>query len=636
MRRTRFHVHHLLLSLFCLALPLFVTACGDQRPATRRTQTAQSGTAAVGNGESKPAENDRALTVDEDSPPPAAEPTPIAESKTPSKDLFSASPAPLAAAPADAAPAGAVPLSASNGTGLSAAVKKSGGTGDRFLASPGGNQRLGEGQGPGEGGDKFAHLTENSFLLVKDSPLSTFSIDVDTASYAKVRQYLQENHALPPRDAVRIEELVNYFDYAYTPPSDEHPFAVHLGAADCPWRPEHKLVRIGLKGREVPIDERPVTNLVFLIDTSGSMTAENRLPLVKRGLEMLASQLGENDRISMVVYAGAAGLVLPATSGDDHDVIRGALDRLQAGGSTNGGAGIHLAYDVARENFVNGGVNRVILCSDGDFNVGTTSTSELVQLAEKNAKSGVFLTVLGFGIGNHNDAMLEQISNKANGNYYFVDNESEARKVLVDQMTGTLTTIAKDVKIQVEFNPAKVASYRLVGYENRLLADRDFNDDKKDAGEIGAGHTVTALYEIKPVQQGNGPIDLNDSEIDDLKYQKPRELSPAAPTGELLTVKLRYKQPDGDKSTLLSVPLADVPQRFSEAPADLQFAGAVAMFGMLLRGSEHAGQARWEAVLEIASSTTADDRRGYRAEFVEMVKTAQGLAPAKMSATAEN
>jgi Ca-activated chloride channel family protein len=493
-----------------------------------------------------------------------------------------------------------------------------------------GEGKPGEGEGPGQGGDRFNRIEENKFLLVKDSPLSTFSIDVDTASYAKVRQYLQENSTMPPPDAVRIEELVNYFDYNYSPPADEHPFAVHVAGSDCPWRPEHKLVRIGLKGREIERSQRPVSNLVFLIDTSGSMMPPNKLPLVKRGMQMLSDQLGENDRISMVVYAGAAGLVLPATSGDDHPKILEALERLQAGGSTNGGVGIKLAYDTARENFIKGGVNRVILCSDGDFNVGVTSQSELIRLAEDNAKSGVFLTVLGFGIGNHNDAMLEQISDKANGNYYFVDNESEARKVLVDQMTGTLTTIAKDVKIQVEFNPAKVASYRLVGYENRLLADRDFNDDKKDAGEIGAGHTVTALYEIKPVKAGDGPIDLNDSEIDDLKYQKPREVAPGANADELLTVKLRYKQPDGDKSTLLSVPLKDSTARFSEAPADMQFAGAVAMFGMLLRGSEHAGQTNWDTVLEIAGSAVGEDRNGYRAQFVELVKAAKQVAPQKI------
>lgn len=615
MRRNPFRVLHVLLSLCCLCLLLAVTACSESPPVAQP---------AAKTGQQLASRNDD-----------------VDRGYSPAKDEAPAIAYEAETAPADAAgPAPATSLSTTaNGPAGSRALHESlDGRGLRLAPAPAGGQgggggEPGEGIGPGFGGDKFNRIEENKFLLVKDSPLSTFSIDVDTASYAKVRQFLQEHSTMPPPDAVRIEELVNYFDYNYSPPANEHPFAVHVAAAECPWQPEHKLVRIGLKGREIERSQRPVSNLVFLIDTSGSMMPANKLPLVKRGMQMLADQLGENDRISMVVYAGSAGLVLPATSGDDHAKILEALDRLQAGGSTNGGVGIALAYDTARENFIKGGVNRVILCSDGDFNVGVTSQGELIRMAEDNAKSGVFLTVLGFGIGNHNDAMLEQIANKANGNYYFIDNESEARKVLVDQMTGTLTTIAKDVKIQVEFNPTKVASYRLVGYENRLLADRDFNDDKKDAGEIGAGHTVTALYEIKPVQAGSGPIDLNDSEIDDLKYQKPREVAPGADADELLTVKLRYKQPDGDKSTLLSAPLADTTARFSEAPADMQFAGAVAMFGMLLRGSEHAGQTNWDTVLEIAGPAIGEDKNGYRAQFVELVKAAKQISPQKVGQT---
>jgi len=626
MRRKPFRLLQLLLSLSCVLLLVALIGCGEgARPAAQRG-AAPAGNAVAPNDSTSPlARNEVEITSEESKaiadsslsiPTPGA-PAPTAEPKPAT---------PLAInGRADAAKSANAPNRALRELRGGVAL----GEGQGYGTQPPIQGKPGEGEGPGWSGDKFDKIAENHFLLVKDSPLSTFSIDVDTASYAKVRQYLQENHTLPPPDAVRIEEMVNYFDYNYSPPGDEHPFAVHLASADCPWQPEHKLVRIGLKGKEVQNKERPVSNLVFLIDTSGSMMTANKLPLVKRGMEMLADQLGENDRVSMVVYAGAAGLVLPATSGDDRQTIREALDRLQAGGSTNGGAGIHLAYNVARENFVKGGVNRVILCSDGDFNVGTTSTGDLVRLAEENAKSGVYLTVLGFGIGNHNDAMLEQISNKANGNYYFVDTESEARKILVDQMTGTLTTIAKDVKIQVEFNPAKVASYRLIGYENRLLADRDFNDDKKDAGEIGAGHTVTALYEIKPVRPGNGAINLNDSEIDDLKYQKPRELAPGA-SDELLSVKLRYKQPDGDTSTLMTAPLKDSSTRFSEAPADLQFAGSVAMFGMLLRGSEHVGQTNWDSVLEIAGSTVGDDKNGYRSQFVEMVKMAKQIAPNKV------
>ena len=628
MRRKPFQLLQLLMSMCCLLLLLAVLGCAEQAPVAQRSDT--------NSGTSQPtADQTRRFTEVEKTAAPTKDAAPVdfdrnavREAQAPTSNLSTA-PQPLSE------------QLAKSSQGLDARNRAIGGLpADDGLSARFGlateaslaEGKPGEGEGPGLGGDKFNHIVENKFLLVKDSPLSTFSIDVDTASYSKVRQYLQENHTLPPADAVRIEELVNYFDYNYAPPTDEHPFAVHLAAAACPWKPEHKLVRIGLKGREIENSKRPVSNLVFLIDTSGSMMQPNKLPLVKRGLEMLSGQLGENDRISMVVYAGAAGLVLPATSGDNHQTIHEALDRLQAGGSTNGGAGIKLAYDTARENFVKDGVNRVILCSDGDFNVGVTSPGELIRLAEDNAKSGVFLTVLGFGIGNHNDALLEQVSNKANGNYYFVDNESEARKVLVDQMTGTLTTIAKDVKLQLEFNPAKVAAYRLIGYENRLLAARDFNDDQKDAGEIGAGHTVTALYEIKPVMAGEGAIDLNDSEIDDLKYQKPRESAPAANADELLTVKLRYKQPDGDKSTLLSVPLSDSTKRFSEAPADMQFAGAVAMFGMLLRGSEQVGQTNWDSVLEIAGSALGDDKQGYRAQFVEIVKAAKQISPQKVSA----
>lgn len=490
----------------------------------------------------------------------------------------------------------------------------------------------GLGEGPGMSGDKFAHIVENRFLSVKDSPLSTFSIDVDTASYTKARQYLIENHILPPPDAVRIEEFINYFDYQYSPPDDQHPFAVHVATTECPWKPEHRMVRIGLKGKEIENEKRPLTNLVFLIDVSGSMNYDNKLPLVKRGLEMLVNQLGENDRVAIVVYASATGLVLPSTTGDNRKTILNALGKLSAGGSTNGGAGIQLAYNTAREHFVKGGVNRVILCTDGDFNVGTTSTGALVRLAEENAKTGIYLSILGFGVGNFNDAMLGQISNKANGNYAFIDTEAEARKVLVDQMTGTLTTIAKDVKIQVEFNPALVESYRLIGYEDRLLADRDFNDDKKDAGDIGAGHTVTALYEIVPAGKTTKDSAKVTKEVDDLKYQKPRQIEPAAGADELLTVKLRYKLADGDTSSLLSVSLKNNNGRFGEAPADLQFASAVALFAMLLRGSEHCGNATWDSVLEIATSTQGADRHGYRKEFLELVKAAKQISPNRVSA----
>jgi Ca-activated chloride channel family protein len=343
-------------------------------------------------------------------------------------------------------------------------------------------------------------------------------------------------------------------------------------------------------------------------------------------MTMLVEQLGENDRVAICVYASAAGMVLPSTRGDEKETIIAALDKLQAGGSTAGGAGIKLAYQVARDNFIEGGVNRVLLCTDGDFNVGLSDTGGLVRMAEDQAKNNVFLSILGFGMGNHNDAMLEQVSGKANGAYAFIDTEKEARKVLVEQLAGTLVTIAKDVKIQVEFNPAKVKGYRLIGYENRVLAAEDFNDDKKDAGEIGAGHTVTALYEIVPV---DAKVDVDAADVDALKYQQPAKLTAAADSLELLTLKLRYKQPQGDKSTLISFPVDDDTQRFSEASDDFQFAAAVASFGMLLRGSAYSGNATYDAVSEIAAASVGDDQWGYRGEFLELVKQAKELSPEK-------
>lgn len=478
------------------------------------------------------------------------------------------------------------------------------------------------GRGPGMGGDRYDRLVETPFRAVKDNPLSTFSIDVDTASYANVRRFLLQEGRLPPPDAVRIEELINYFDYDYSGPTDDVPFAAHIEVAGCPWQPEHRLVRIGLKGREIENQQRPRSNLVFLLDVSGSMDSPDKLPLLKQGMKMLAEQLGENDCVAIVVYASAEGLVLPSTSGQQRQKIIDALERLQAGGSTNGGAGIELAYRIAQDNFIQGGVNRVLLCTDGDFNVGTTSTGSLERIVEEKAKSGIFLSVLGFGRGNLNDAMMETISNKGNGNYAYIDGVTEAQKVLVEQIGGTLVTIAKDVKIQIEFNPAQVAAYRLIGYENRMLAAEDFNDDKKDAGEIGAGHTVTALYETVPA---GGKVDL--PAVDPLKYQ-----AQAAPGGnqaasnELLTLKLRYKEPEEESSKLLEFPLVDGKAPFGRASADFQFASAVASFGMLLRGSEHKGSGSYQAVLEIAESAKGADKHGYRAEFVEIVRRAEALA----------
>jgi len=494
-------------------------------------------------------------------------------------------------------------------------------------------RNLGEqGQGPDASGDRYTRIYENPFIAAEgDKAVSTFSIDVDTASYANVRQFLMQSGQLPPPDAVRIEELVNYFSYDYTAPTDDTPFAAHVEVAGCPWHADHRLLRVGIKGREVATDRRPQSNLVFLIDVSGSMNEPNKLPLLVEGLKMLTRELGENDLVAIVVYASSEGLALPSTRGDQQDTILAALEKLRAGGSTAGGAGIQLAYKIARENFIEGGVNRVILATDGDFNVGTTSTDELEQLAETNAKeTGVFLTVLGFGRGNLNDAMMEAISGKGNGNYHYVDNRAEARKVLVEEISGTLVTIAKDVKIQIEFNPTQVAAYRLIGYENRMLKTQDFNDDKKDAGEIGAGHTVTAIYEVVPAAIKVETLEVEAPKVDPLKYQLRAEAaapaSDADASDELLTLKLRYKQPDGDRSTKLEFPITDNGQPFAEATDDFKFASAVASFGMLLRNSEHCGNATYDAVLEIAEDGAGKDRHGYRAEFLQLVRQAKQLA----------
>jgi Ca-activated chloride channel family protein len=491
-----------------------------------------------------------------------------------------------------------------------------------------------EGIGPDLSGDQYTRIVENPFIKAEGAnAVSTFSIDVDTASYANVRQFLLDMNTLPPPDAVRIEELVNYFDYNYTGPNsdDAAPFAAHVEVAGCPWKAEHRLVRIGIKGREMDRDKRPRSNLVFLVDVSGSMNEPNKLPLVVYGLEQLTRELGENDRVAIVVYASSEGLVLPSTPGSDQQVVLAALAQLQAGGSTAGGAGIQLAYQIAEDNFINGGTNRVILCTDGDFNVGVTSTAELERLCEQKAKdTGVFLSVLGFGRGNLNDAMMEAIADQGNGNYHYVDNRTEARRVLVEEMTGTLVTIAKDVKIQVEFNPRQVAGYRLIGYENRMLRTEDFNDDTKDAGEIGAGHTVTALYEIVPAGH---KVDL--PAVDDLKYQstavtatddlKSGDRPSADIANELLTLKMRYKQPDGDTSRKLDWAVSDDGKSFRTASGDFQFAAAVAGFGLLLRDSQHKGNLTFAAVLELAQSGVGQDDGGYRAEFLEIVRRAAAL-----------
>ncbi|MCI0722542.1 MAG: von Willebrand factor type A domain-containing protein [Acidobacteria bacterium] len=467
--------------------------------------------------------------------------------------------------------------------------------------------------------EAYDRVVDNPFLRAIQNPLSTFSIDVDTAAYANLRRFLSSG-ALPPKDAVRIEEMVNYFSYDYALPKNKEPFSAQVEVAQAPWKPEHRLVKVGLKGREIAQGKRPPSNLVFLIDVSGSMQPPNRLPLIKRSLPLLVEKLTENDRVAIVVYAGASGLVLPSTACDQKARVLAALESLEAGGSTNGGSGIQLAYDTAIANFIRGGTNRVILATDGDFNVGVTNQGELTRLIEEKARSGVFLSVLGFGMGNYKDSTLEKLADKGNGNYAYVDSLQEARKVLVEQMGGTLITIAKDVKIQVEFNPTLVGAYRLIGYENRMLRAEDFNDDTKDAGEIGAGHTVTALYEVVPAgKEGVVPG------VDALKYQKPVQPAPESRSGELLTVKLRYKEPDGETSKLLQFPVSDRGTPWTQASRDFKFAAAVTALGMILRDSPYKGHATVSSVLELATEGKGEDKQGYRAEFIELARTARGL-----------
>ncbi len=507
---------------------------------------------------------------------------------------------------------------------------------------------------PSTANEAYTYRRDSDFLTAAENPLSTFSADVDTASYANVRRMLNDG-VRPPADAVRIEELLNYFPFAYagpaaapkrgegTPPTSAEaaPFAATMEVADAPWATNHKLVRIGLKGREVTTAERGAANLVFLLDVSGSMNSPNKLPLVKESMHLLLSKLRPDDRVAIVVYAGASGLALPSTPVKHARAIADAIDELQASGSTNGALGIQLAYDIAKANFIEGGINRVVLCTDGDFNVGTTSEGELVRLITEKAKSKVFLTALGFGMGNYKDATLQQIADAGNGNYGYVDTRREAEKLLVEQVNGTLVTIAKDVKLQVEFNPAKVASYRLIGYEKRLLKKEDFNNDKVDAGEIGAGHAVTALYEIVPVgakQAAEG--DGKSGAVDELRYvgfasapmamkTNKRSEVPAGARAELadelLTLKVRYKEPAGEASKRLEFPLADRNVAFAAASADFKFAAAVAGFGMVLRDSPNKGATTLDDVKSWAEAGIGNDPGGYRAEFVGLVKKARAL-----------
>ncbi len=462
--------------------------------------------------------------------------------------------------------------------------------------------------------EEYDRIYENEFLAVKENPLSTFSIDVDTASYSNIRRFLNNNR-MPPKDAVRIEEMINYFTYDYPNPTGDRPFSITIKAAKCPWNNAHDILLIGLHGKTPDTKGLPPSNLVFLIDVSGSMNQPNKLPLLKTAFRMLVNQLSDNERVAIVVYAGAAGKVLDSTPGSDKQKILDAIDNLRAGGSTAGGAGIKLAYKIAQENFIKGGNNRVILATDGDFNVGASSDAELIRLIEENRKKGIFLTVLGFGTGNYKDAKMEKLADKGDGNYYYIDTLKEAKKVLVHELGSTLFTIAKDVKIQIEFNPAKVKAYRLIGYENRILAKEDFNDDTKDAGELGAGHTVTALYELVPADS-----EENFRQVDDLIYQK-QEIKQS---DDLLTVKLRYKLPDSNKSKLIKKSIKA--SNISESPqGDFLFASSVAEFGLLLRGSKFKGNATYDDVLKNAKASKGKDRYGYRQEFIELVEKAKML-----------
>ncbi len=481
-------------------------------------------------------------------------------------------------------------------------------------------------------GDRFEPIIETPFVTPAQAPLSTFSVDVDTASYSKIRQYLTQTNSLPVPNMVRIEEMINYFEYNYAGPTDKAPFSASLAMEPCPWNREHQLVRVGLQARKLERSQRPKANLVFLLDVSGSMDEPNKLPLVKRTLALLTEQLTENDRVAIVVYAGAAGCVLPSTIGSNKQAILDSLNHLNAGGSTNGGQGIQLAYSIAKEHFVPGGVNRVILCTDGDFNVGITGDDALVEMLEANAKSNIFLTCLGYGKGNYNDSMMEKISNRGNGIYGMIDSEMEARRMMVEQLQGTLVTVAKDVKIQVDFNPSQVASYRLIGYEDRRLAAKDFDNDQKDAGEIGAGHRVTALYEIAMVGGSNNPVPSEDGETS--KYAKKPTVDsapiPSAPQAtdladEILTLKVRYKEPEGTVSAKQEFVLKKADQNSgTEIDRDLHWASAVAEFGLLLRQSNMAPHADWGNMIERAAVSAGGD--AYRLECVQMMRKAAGLA----------
>lgn len=463
--------------------------------------------------------------------------------------------------------------------------------------------------------EEYDHISENEFKDARQNPLSTFSIDVDKASYANIRRFINSSQ-VPPIDAVRIEEMINYFDYDYPQPTGKHPFSIVTEISSCPWNRENRLIHIGLQGKSLDYEHMKPSNLVFLIDSSGSMQDSNKLPLLKQSLKLLLHELSSKDRVSIVAYAGSAGLILPPTPATRKDRIIAAMDSLQAGGSTAGGAGIELAYRVAQKSLIEGGNNRVILCTDGDFNVGVSSTGELVRLMDEKRKRDIYLTICGFGMGNYKDGRMEQIAKAGNGNYFYIDGIREARKVFVRDMRANMFTIAKDVKIQIEFNPARVKAYRLVGYENRVMANEDFNNDLKDAGELGAGHTVTALYEIIPAGSAR---EVN--RTDGLKYQQTVIKNNAATNNELMTVKFRYKPPRSERSNLIVMPVYDVSKALSETSVNFRFSAAVACFGMILRDSKFKNGLKVQDVLALARGAKSADTEGYRSEFIRLVET---------------
>ncbi len=477
--------------------------------------------------------------------------------------------------------------------------------------------------------ESYNAINENIFKKVIGNPLSTFSIDVDNASYSNIRRFIN-NGQVPPKDAVRIEEMVNYFDYTYNKPKGNDPFSINYEMSECPWNKTTKLIMVGLQGKDIDYSEADASNLVFLIDVSGSMQGPNRLPLVKHSLNSLIDNLNEKDRVAIVVYAGAAGEVLPSTACSNKQKIKDAINNLEAGGSTAGGAGIKLAYDIAVKNVIAEGNNRVILCSDGDFNVGTSSDAEMTRLVEEKRKTGVFLTICGFGLGNYKDSKMEAIADNGNGTYYYIDDEKEAKKVFTTDMRGTLFTIAKDVKIQIEFNPALVEEYRLIGYENRVLNNEDFDNDAKDAGELGAGHRVTAMYEIKLRSNQYQPSGLNEKpEGESLKYQTTEVNKNAYNTDEIMTLKLRFKAPNSETSKLIEKSLSANVIPLASTSDNFRFASAVVEFGMLLRDSEYKGDATYEEAIKLANSARGSDTFGYRGDFINMMKTCTGIAENK-------